>query len=49
LDQDVSGVGFTAGAGYGFDAGGAVIFLDYAFAPSGEFGATHRVSLTTKF
>jgi hypothetical protein len=49
LDQDVSGVGFTAGAGYGFDAGGAVLFLDYAFAPNGDFGATHRVSLTTKF
>lgn len=49
LDQDVSGVGFTAGAGYGFDAGGAVLFLDYAFAPGGDFGATHRISLTTKF
>lgn len=49
FDQDVSGVGFTAGAGYGFDVGGAVLFLDYAFAPSGEFGATNRLSLTTKF
>jgi hypothetical protein len=49
LDQDVSGVGFTAGAGYGFDAGGAVLFLDYAYAPGGIFGSTHRVSLTTKF
>jgi hypothetical protein len=49
LDQDVSGVGFTAGAGYGFDMGGAVLFLDYAFAPEGEFGSTNRISLSTKF
>jgi hypothetical protein len=28
LDQDVSGVGFTTGAGYGFDAGGAVLLFD---------------------
>jgi hypothetical protein len=49
LDQDVKGVGITAGAGYGFDAGGAVLFLDYAFAPTGEFGSTNRISLSTKF
>ncbi len=49
LDTDVSGVGLTVGGGYGMDWGGTVMVLDYAFAPNGDFGATHRISLSTKF
>jgi len=49
LDQDLSGVGFTVGAGYSLDLEGAVVFLDYAFAPEDVFGVSNRVSLSTKF
>lgn len=49
LDTALDGVGLALGAGYGFDCGGASLFLDYAFAPEDIFGSAHRVSLTTKF
>jgi hypothetical protein len=49
LDNDLSGIGLTLGAGYGLDLSGAVLLLDYAFAPADIFGSAHRISLTTKF
>jgi hypothetical protein len=49
LDTDVEGVGLTVGGGYGVDIGGTILFLDYAFAPAGDFGQSHRMSLTAKF
>lgn len=49
LDTSLNGVGLTLGAGYGLDFGGAVLFLDYAYAPDDIFGSAHRISLTTKF
>jgi hypothetical protein len=49
LDTSLDGVGLTVGAGYGLDFGGAVLFLDYAFAPDDIFGTSNRFSLTTKF
>jgi hypothetical protein len=49
LDNDLGGVGFSAGAGYGLDFGKALIYIDYAFSPADFFGESHRVSLTTKF
>jgi hypothetical protein len=49
LGNDLSGVGFTIGAGYGLDLEGAVVFLDYAFAPEDIFGVSNRISLSTKF
>jgi hypothetical protein len=49
FDNDLSGIGLTVGAGYGLDLSGAVLFLDYAFAPEDIFGVTNRISLTTKF
>jgi hypothetical protein len=49
LDNDLEGVGFSAGAGYGLDFGKALIYIDYAFSPADIFGNAHRVSLTTKF
>ncbi len=49
LDTSLNGVGLGVGAGYGLDLGGAVLFLDYAFAPADIFGSSHRISLTTKF
>jgi hypothetical protein len=49
LDTSLNGVGLTLGAGYGLDFGGAVLFLDYAYAPADIFGGAHRISLTTKF
>jgi hypothetical protein len=49
LDVDVKGVGLTAGGGLGYDMGGTVMFLDYAYAPNGDFGAAQRISLSTKF
>lgn len=49
LDTDLEGLGLTVGGGYGADLGGTVLFLDYAFMPAGDFGSTHRISLTTKF
>ncbi len=49
LDTSLNGVGLTLGAGYGIDFGGAVLFLDYAYAPADVFGSSHRISLTTKF
>ena len=49
LDEDLSGVGFTLGAGYSVDLEGAVVFLDYAFAPEDVFGVSNRVSLSTDF
>ncbi len=49
LDTDVDGVGLTVGGGFGVDVGGTILFLDYAFAPNGDFDAAHRISLTTKF
>jgi long-subunit fatty acid transport protein len=49
FDSDLSGVGLTIGAGYGLDLSGAVLFLDYAFAPEDIYGVSNRISLTTKF
>jgi hypothetical protein len=49
LDQDLNGIGFTIGAGYGLDLSGAILFFDYAYAPADIFGDAHRISLTTKF
>ncbi len=49
LDTALSGQGLTMGAGYGLDFGGAVLFLDYAYAPEDIFGSANRFSLTTKF
>jgi len=49
LDTDVDGVGLTVGGGFGIDIGGTILFLDYAFAPAGDFGSSHRMSLTAKF
>lgn len=49
LDEDLSGVGFTTGVGYALDLQGAVVFLDYAFAPEDVFGVSNRISLSTKF
>ncbi len=49
LDQNLSGTGFTVGAGYSLDLDGAVVFLDYAFAPEDVFGVSNRLSLSTKF
>lgn len=49
LDTSLDGVGLALGAGYGLDFGGAVLFLDYAYAPDDIFGSSHRISLTTKF
>ncbi|HET9869396.1 MAG TPA: PorV/PorQ family protein [bacterium] len=49
LDESLAGVGFTVGAGYALDLDGAVVFLDYAFAPEDVFGASNRISLSTKF
>jgi hypothetical protein len=49
LDTDVEGVGLTAGGGYAIDIGGTIIYLDYAFAPAGDFGTSHRMSLMAKF
>lgn len=49
LDTALNGVGLTLGVGYGLDFGGAVLFLDYAYAPEDVFGSANRISLTTKF
>ena len=49
LDTALNGIGLAAGAGFGLDFGGAVLFLDYAFAPEDIFGVSNRLSLTTKF
>lgn len=49
LDQNLPGTGFSIGAGYGLDLEGAVVFLDYAFAPEDAFGVSNRISLSTKF
>lgn len=49
LDNSLSGVGLTLGAGYGLDLTGTVLFFDYAYAPADIFGGAHRISLTTKF
>jgi hypothetical protein len=49
LDRSLNGIGLGVGAGYGLDFGGAVLFLDYAYAPADIFGNSHRISLTTKF
>lgn len=46
---DLSGIGLSAGAGYGIDFGGLVVFLDYAYTPADIFGDSNRFSLTTKF
>jgi hypothetical protein len=48
-NNGLGGEGITLGAGYGLDLTGAVLFLDYAFAPADVFGDTNRLSLTTKF
>ncbi len=48
-NNGLSGEGLTMGAGYGLDFAGAVLFLDYAYAPADVFGDTNRVTLTTKF
>ena len=48
-NNGLGGEGLTLGAGYGLDLAGAVLFLDYAYAPADVFGDTNRVSLTTKF
>lgn len=48
-NNGLGGEGLTLGAGYGMDLTGAVLFLDYAYAPADVFGDTNRVSLTTKF
>lgn len=49
LDTDVDGVGPTVGGGYAVDIGGTILYLDYAFAPAGDFGSSHRMSLMAKF
>lgn len=46
---DLSGVGLSAGAGYGLDVGGLFLFFDYAYTPADIFGDVNRFSLTTKF
>jgi hypothetical protein len=46
---DLTGIGLSAGAGYGIDFGGMVVFLDYAYTPADVFGDSNRFSLTTKF
>jgi hypothetical protein len=46
---DLTGVGLSVGAGYGFDFGGMVMFLDYAYTPEDVFGEADHISLTTKF
>ena len=40
--------GFTAGIGYGFNAMGERLELNYAMVPRGDFGSTHKFSLTAK-
>jgi hypothetical protein len=49
LNTSLSGIGLALGAGYGLDLSGAVLFLDYAYAPADIFGISNRISLTTKF
>jgi len=49
LDKSLDGVGLALGAGYGLDLNGAVLYVDYAYAPADIFGSAHRISLTTKF
>lgn len=49
VNNGLGGEGLTLGAGYGLDFAGAVVFLDYAYAPADVFGDTNRVTLTTKF
>ena len=49
LDKSLNNAGLVLGAGYGIDLSGAVLFLDYAYAPEDIFGEAHRISLTTKF
>ena len=46
---DLVGIGLSAGAGYGLDLGGIVLFVDYAYTPADVFGVSNRFSLTTKF
>lgn len=46
---DLTGIGLSAGAGYGIDFGGLVVFLDYAYTPADIFGDSNQFSLTTKF
>jgi len=41
--------GFTAGIGFGFNAMGERLELNYAMVPRGDFGLTHKFSLTAKF
>ena len=48
-NTDLTGIGLSAGAGYGMDFGGLVVFLDYAYTPADVFGDSNRFSLTTKF
>ena len=43
LGNDLSGVGFAVGAGYGIDFDGAVLFLDYAYTPEDLFGDANRL------
>ncbi|GEM_PF-1493003 len=41
--------GFTAGIGFGFNAMGERLELNYAMVPRGDFGLTHKFSMTAKF
>ncbi|MFP4467059.1 MAG: PorV/PorQ family protein [Candidatus Goldiibacteriota bacterium] len=41
--------GFTAGLGYRLTAGDMNFEIDYALAPQGDLGMSHRISLTGKF
>ncbi|MBD3270919.1 MAG: PorV/PorQ family protein [Elusimicrobia bacterium] len=46
MDSELGG-GAGLGTGLGFNVWG--VCLDYAFAPFGELGDTHRISISTKF